>query len=966
MTTNNPNLRVRISADLSDIKQGLGLLRGELAKVKQEAAQSIDLKGMSDGFNSLRSTLAGLFAGVTVGSVFRAVIQETRDASDEVAQLRAVLKSTGEQAGFTATQLTDMADKLADSTTHSSGEIVKAQTRLLSYTGIVGEQFSQALQMVIDQSARTGESIEQAAETVGKALDKPSQGVAALTKQGFKFTEAEKERMKVLEKSGRIGEAQKIVLDAMAESYGGAALAARNTFGGALTAVGSSLRELMDGSGGSGMGAATRALNELALALKSPEVREGFNNLATGVLNAVTGFAKFMAQNGVKYLRMLADAAAFTVKHIDVLAVAIGTYLAVQALPTAILGVQGLIKFLRTLRLALLGSTVAAKGLRAVLATMGGPITLAIAALTAGLYYLYQRTQEAKEAAEAHTEALRANKEMAKLSRDEALKDAQAKREQAMATVAAAKAALAQAAVQQREYQAGRGGGNLLGLQSSSQDSINPSVTKAKAALDAAQKQLDEWELAIFDLLTTGIEDMLKPVQEATTEAGKAIAKSNALLLDSATRMLAELDRLYADHAISIEDYYSRRVALQQKLIDLQIDQARSELSIAKELGARRTLEEQITKLQRDRAEIGSAAAREEKKAQDELTKSLGEVKLRLLELDGQTGRVERARLEEQYYELFKRLRAESNDTGAEMVANLIDRLVDKAKLDELKEVGAQITSALQSTETSVGAQVAGGMLGHGEGERQLQEVRARTLDQLRELRARTVEYLATLSTDSPEGVAALAYLQQLDTDISRVVGSSRKFAQAIEDQGVASLGDSLADLTTAAQGFKAAFADMVRSFVAGVARMIAQELALRAIKSLIGAWGGGGVGPVVKESIPIGSFHTGGIAGQPSRRIHVSPLLFGHAPRYHSGGIAGLKPDEVPAILQTGERVLSRRQTAMYDATVAAGSNAGRVTTPVVAIGDDAVANALAGAAGEDVVLTHVRNNWGGLQRGG
>ena len=37
---NDPNLRVRISADLADIKQGLGLLRGELAKVKQQSAQA--------------------------------------------------------------------------------------------------------------------------------------------------------------------------------------------------------------------------------------------------------------------------------------------------------------------------------------------------------------------------------------------------------------------------------------------------------------------------------------------------------------------------------------------------------------------------------------------------------------------------------------------------------------------------------------------------------------------------------------------------------------------------------------------------------------------------------------------------------------------------------------------------------------------------------------------------------------
>jgi hypothetical protein len=42
-----------------------------------------------------------------------------------------------------------------------------------------------------------------------------------------------------------------------------------------------------------------------------------------------------------------------------------------------------------------------------------------------------------------------------------------------------------------------------------------------------------------------------------------------------------------------------------------------------------------------------------------------------------------------------------------------------------------------------------------------------------------------------------------------------------------------------------------------------------------------------------------------------VPAYAFAHAPRFHGGGWAGLAPDEVPAILQRGERVLSRRELA-------------------------------------------------------
>lgn len=72
---------------------------------------------------------------------------------------------------------------------------------------------------------------------------------------------------------------------------------------------------------------------------------------------------------------------------------------------------------------------------------------------------------------------------------------------------------------------------------------------------------------------------------------------------------------------------------------------------------------------------------------------------------------------------------------------------------------------------------------------------------------------------------------------------------------------------------------------------------------------GGTGVNPWMSGS-PWGAVvaHSGGVIGSsalPTRFIH--PAYFDNAPRYHGGGIAGLRPDEVPAILQKGETVLPR-----------------------------------------------------------
>lgn len=70
---------------------------------------------------------------------------------------------------------------------------------------------------------------------------------------------------------------------------------------------------------------------------------------------------------------------------------------------------------------------------------------------------------------------------------------------------------------------------------------------------------------------------------------------------------------------------------------------------------------------------------------------------------------------------------------------------------------------------------------------------------------------------------------------------------------------------------------------------------------------GGGGGGLSGFASIFASFFHTGGIVGQTSTRRMVNPAIFQTATRYHTGGIAGLRPNEVPAVLERGEEVLRR-----------------------------------------------------------
>jgi hypothetical protein len=102
-------------------------------------------------------------------------------------------------------------------------------------------------------------------------------------------------------------------------------------------------------------------------------------------------------------------------------------------------------------------------------------------------------------------------------------------------------------------------------------------------------------------------------------------------------------------------------------------------------------------------------------------------------------------------------------------------------------------------------------------------------------------------------------------------------------------------------------FRDLVTSMIADLAKLAARTFILGPIaNALSGAFGGAG-------GLFANILHAGGVVGSPGPGRMVPAMAFAGAPRIHAGGWAGIKPDEVPAILQRGERVLSRREAAGY-----------------------------------------------------
>src|SRR5690606_32092049 len=110
--------------------------------------------------------------------------------------------------------LVKMAREFQQASTFGTTEIIDAQTRLLSYSGIMGENIPRAMQAVIDQASRLGMSVQQSAEVIGRALESPSKAAAALSQQGFgaAFTKEVRGVIDALVAAGREAEAQVMIM----------------------------------------------------------------------------------------------------------------------------------------------------------------------------------------------------------------------------------------------------------------------------------------------------------------------------------------------------------------------------------------------------------------------------------------------------------------------------------------------------------------------------------------------------------------------------------------------------------------------------------------------------------------------------------------------------------------------------------------------------------------------------------
>jgi hypothetical protein len=220
--------------------------RDEASKVLRSVSDEVEkqTKSMKDLAEDAVVPLTAAFA--TVSGVIYSSISAFEESENATAQLNAVLDSTKGVAGVTAEEVLKLSTALQQQSKFDDEAITGAQSLLLTFTNISKDVFPTATQTVLDMSQALGQDLKSSSIQLGKALQDPIIGVSALRKVGVNFNEEQQNTIKTLVESGKVMDAQKLILKELATEFGGSALSSSKTFSGQITIMKNNIGDLRE------------------------------------------------------------------------------------------------------------------------------------------------------------------------------------------------------------------------------------------------------------------------------------------------------------------------------------------------------------------------------------------------------------------------------------------------------------------------------------------------------------------------------------------------------------------------------------------------------------------------------------------------------------------------------------------------------------------------------------------------
>jgi tape measure domain-containing protein len=470
-------------------------------------------------------------------------------------------------------------------------------------------------------------------------------------------------------------------------------------------------------------------------------------------------------------------------------------------------------------------------------------------------------------------------------------------------------------------------------------------MARAHGTMDQVQ-QLEAQKTAVLAKLEKERQKALKDLDKdgevsRLAQARDTYDKQAALQADSLQRAAQTARQAYDDGLVSYKAYLADRaaaedqanaaevVALQKQLVaqqralaenraqrakaDTANERAGADDAIAKGLDTIQKLEVDIEKKKRDQVDAARARRREEAQIVEELRKQREETDAMLAKATGaETPDSVTRSVRKQYEPQLKA--ALQNDQDPAPLLKLIDVETERAKFDLLVRQFQERRDALSSAESAVTAQRDAGLITESQAEARILELRQQSVQALRDGASAIADQSNKLDevAGKPQPKEAQT-ARTAGTDVTKVADVRTEFEKTAKSSAMSSISTELTNILDGSKKASEGLRDMVGNFAKSMLDLIAKKLGEQLVTSLLGSGGAGGAGGSssggwvqAAASWAATFFHSGGVVSSGGGVRSMPTSTWAMAPRYHTGGIAGLAPGEVPAILKAGEEVLT------------------------------------------------------------
>lgn len=276
-------------------KQSIGKLDKEFKRLEKQAKRtSKEVKGVSLSMGSFLKVAGGFVALSSLNNLVSESIQLFKEQEDVIARVESIIKSTGGAAGLSSQQVQDMASSLQDVTTFASETILEGQALLLTFKNIGSDVFPRATESMLDLATVLKTDLKGASIQLGKALNDPIVGVGALGEAGITFSQSQKDMIRTLQESGKIAQAQTVILKELESQFGGLSRAVAETDAGRLAQFQNTIDAIKADLGKQLLPALVEVSKEVKKffdeAKESGELEQIFKNIKDAAMGLADGF----------------------------------------------------------------------------------------------------------------------------------------------------------------------------------------------------------------------------------------------------------------------------------------------------------------------------------------------------------------------------------------------------------------------------------------------------------------------------------------------------------------------------------------------------------------------------------------------------------------------------------------------------------------------------------------------------